>query len=64
MERKWPVEVSCDTCGERTGVDTGVCGRCAEDWNARDTVRGTARINKRRKLNGLAPLRREVVSDG
>lgn len=50
---------TCDTCGRWTGMDTHICGTCAEDWNDRDVAAGTARINRRRERNGLEPIERD-----
>lgn len=50
---------SCDTCGTWTGMDTGLCGTCAENWNERDQEAGLRSINRRRKANGLPPLERK-----
>jgi hypothetical protein len=47
---------SCDTCGQHTGIDTHICGQCAEDWNERDQAAGRRAINRRRAENGLPPL--------
>lgn len=50
--------VCCDTCGKHTGMDTHICGQCAEDWNDRDQAAGLARINRRRAAAGLAAITR------
>lgn len=49
-------ETMCDSCGTWTGMDTGCCGRCAEDYNDRNQEAGLRRLNGRRQANGKPEL--------
>jgi hypothetical protein len=54
-------QVTCDTCGTHTRLDTNLCGRCATDWQ---TPEGRERINSRRATNGLPPLANYTGTEG